>query len=301
MVVNIPESDDFYQSGKELFNFAWDALSNLLTQLDQADYYGVDKNEVSEKYWAGAQRTLTTSLAIVQQGVEFVLKGKISAISPYLLISDPPSRWPSSEVGESIDFSQFRTVDAQDLIRIHDTFAPVPLSTTFAEKFHSLRERRNAIMHSVGKSNAISVAEVIEAILYMHKSLFPTETWAWNRKNFLENSPDSELGGGEFSINRTCWEFSIVKDMLKRADILSYMGIDKKQRAYLCPKCLAGANTDAGFEFKLANLRPKSSSATILYCPVCNVEHDVKREDCEDGCPGNVISAATDICLTCGN
>lgn len=301
MVVNIPESDDFYQSGKELFNFAWDALSNLLTQLDQADYYGVDKNEVSEKYWAGAQRTLTTSLAIVQQGVEFVLKGKISAISPYLLISDPPSRWPTSEEGDSIDFSQFRTVDAQDLIRIHDTFSPVPLSATFAEKFHSLRERRNAIMHSVGKSIAISVAEVIEAILYMHKSLFPTETWAWNRKNFLENSPDSELGGGEFSINRTCWEFSIVKDMLKRAEVFSYMGIDKKQRAYLCPTCLSGANTDAGFEFKLANLRPKSSDATILYCPVCNVEHDVKREDCEDGCPGNVISAATDICLTCGN
>ncbi|HEJ1054399.1 TPA: hypothetical protein SLP05_001939 [Pseudomonas putida] len=300
MVINIPEPGDFFQSGKELFNFAWDALSNLLTELDQADYYGFDKNEVSEKYWAGAQRTLTTSLAIVQQGVEFVLKGKIAAISPYLLISDSPSRWPSNEKGEPIDFSQFRTVDAQDLIKIHDTFSSAPLSSTFAAKFHSLRERRNTIMHSVGKGTAIQVAEVIEAVLYMHKSLFPAETWAWNRRDFLENSPDSELGGGEFAINRTCWEFSIVKDILKKSDIFDYMGIDKKQRAYLCPECLTGANTDAGFEFKLANLRPKSPSATLLYCPVCNIEHKIKREDCKAGCPGNVLSE-DDTCLTCGN
>lgn len=300
MIVNIPTSNDFYQSGKELFNFAWDATSTLLTEFDQADYYGFDKEEVSDKYWAAARRTLTTSLTIVQQGVELSLKGKIAEVSPYLLLSDPPSRWPSPYQGVAVDFSQFRTVDAQDLIRIHDTFAPVQLSTEFAERFHSLRERRNVIMHSVGSSVSVQVAEVVEALLYMHKVLFPTENWATVRREFLENSPDSELGSGEYATNRTCWEFSIVKEMLKPAQVLQFMGIDKKQRAYLCPRCLNDANKDAEFEFKLAVLRPRSATSTQVYCPVCNGEHEVVREACDKDCPGNVISAETGACLTCG-
>jgi hypothetical protein len=301
MITNLPTSADFYQSGKELFNFAWDATSTLLTEFDQADYYGIDKSEVSDKYWSAARRTLTTSLTIVQQGVELVLKGKIAEISPYLLLSDPPSLWPSPYKGTAIDFSQFRTVDAQDLIRIFDTFSSTSLSAEFAERFHSLRERRNAIMHSVGSSVSVQVSEVVEAILYMHKALFPNENWSTARREFLRNSPDSELGSGEYATNRTCWEFSIVKELLDPAQILHFMGIDKKQRAYLCPECLYDANTDAGFEFKLAVLRPKSATATLVYCPVCNAEHEVVRQDCEkDQCPGNVISEEMGSCLTCG-
>ncbi len=301
MISNLPTAGDFYQSGKELFNFAWDATSQLLTEFDQADYYGFEKAEVSEKYWAAARRTLSTSLTVVQQGAELILKGRIAEISPYLLISDPPARWPSPYEGASIDFSQFRTVDAQDLVRILDTFGGQQFSPAFVERFHALRERRNAIMHSVGLATSIDVMEVVDAILYMHKELFPTENWATVRLKFLENSPDSELGSGEYSTNRTCWEFSIVKSLLKPAEVKTYMNVDAKQRSYLCPRCLDQANRDAGFEFKLAVLRPKGPSATRVYCPVCNAEHDVIREDCEQAeCPGNVIDGDSNRCLTCG-
>jgi hypothetical protein len=303
MITNLPTSADFYQSGKELFNFAWDATSTLLTEFDQADQYGFDKDEVSENYWLAARRTLTTSLTIVQQGVEFILKGKIAEISPYLLISDPPTRWPTPYQSSPIDFSQFRTVDAQDLIRILDTFSPTQYSAEFVDKFHALRERRNAIMHSVGSGVTVGVVEVVEAILYMHKALFPSENWATIRKEFLETSPDSELGSGEYATNGVCWEFSIVRDMLSRAQILAFMGVDKKQRAYLCPKCYYDANKDADdFKFKLAVLRPKGSSSTRLYCPVCNAEHEVERTSCEESeCLGNVISAEFGTCCTCGS
>ncbi|QIM48336.1 hypothetical protein G9Q38_03675 [Pusillimonas sp. DMV24BSW_D] len=301
MITNLPTSVDFCQSGNELLNFAWDATSNLLTEFDQADYYGFDKSEVSDKYWAAARRTLTTSLTIVQQGVELILKGKICEISPYLLLSDPPSRWPSPYEGAPIDFSQFRTVDAQDLVRIYDTFSTARLSEEFSERFHSLREKRNAIMHTVGAGVSVQVTEVIEAILYMHKALFPSENWATTRREFLMNSPDSELGSGEYATNRACWEFSIVRELLEPAQIRYFMGVNKKQRAYLCPACLGDANTDAGFEFKLAVLRPKSPTATLVYCPVCDAEHQVIREDCaEDGCLGNVIAEDGGCCLTCG-
>ncbi len=92
MIANLPTAADLYQSGKELLDFAWDTTSNLLTEFDEADCYGYDKEEISEKYWAAARRRLTTSLAVAQQGAEFILKGKIAAISPYLLIADAPTR-----------------------------------------------------------------------------------------------------------------------------------------------------------------------------------------------------------------
>lgn len=299
MVVNTPTPADFFQSGKELFNFAWDATSNLLTELDQSDYYGYDKAEVSDKYWSAARRTLTTSMTIVQQGVELILKGKIAEVSPYLLISDTPSRWPSPYEGKDIDFSNFRTVDAQDIIRILDTFSPTQTASEFSERFHSLRERRNALMHSVSGNISVSVIDVVDAILYMHRALFPNENWGTLRREFLENSPDSKLGSGEYATNRACWEMSLVRDLLEPAQVLRYLRVDKKVRAYLCPTCLSSANRDAGFEYKLAVLRPKSPTATQLYCPVCDQEHEVERKDCEqDGCPGNVMSEVT--CLTCG-
>ena len=299
MIANLPTAADLYQSGKELLDFAWDTTSNLLTEFDEADCYGYDKEEISEKYWAAARRRLTTSLAVAQQGAEFILKGKIAAISPYLLIADAPTKWPSPYEGKPIDFSDFKTVDAQDLIRIYDTFSNQPLAPAFIEKFHSLRERRNAIMHSVSNKVTVHVSEVVESILFIHKALFPTESWPAVRREFLENSPDSELGSGEYAINRVCWETSIVKELLKPARVLELLGVDKKQRSYICPKCLDNANTDAGFEFKLAVLRPKSPTATRLYCPVCNEEHKVEREHCDD-CPGNVKCAETGTCLTCG-
>ncbi len=301
MIMNLPTSEDYFQSGRELLNFAWDTTSDLLTEFDQADYYGFAQEEISEQYWAAAKRTLTTSLAIVQQGVEFLLKGKIAEISPYLLISDPPSRWPSPYENHAIDFSTFRTVDAQDLIRIHDTFSILPLSISFAEKFHSLRERRNVIMHSPGNGITVHVTEVIEAILFVYKALFPKENWPTIRRKFLERGPNSELGGGDYATNRACWEISIILSLLKPTQVKAFLGIDPKQRAYFCPKCLNMANTDAGFDFPLAVLRPKSISATRLYCPVCNEEHEVKRQGCEKkGCPGNVIDPEYSTCLTCG-
>lgn len=299
MIKNIPEADDFYQSGKELLDFAWGTSSDLLTEFDDADYYGFDKEEISDKYWEAARRKLTTSLAIAQQGAEFILKGKIVSISPYLLISDAPARWPSPYEGKAIDFSEFKTSDAQDLIRIFDTFSEEPLKPSFINKFHSLRERRNKIMHSVGNDVAVHVSEVIESILFIYKALFPTKSWLSVRREFLENAPDSELGSGDYATNRVCWETSIVKAMLEPAKVLELIGIPKKQRSYYCPQCLFDSNKDAGFEFKLAVLSPKGPTSTRLYCPVCHKEHEVTREIC-DGCSGNVRYAETGICLSCG-
>lgn len=301
MITNIPIADDYYTSGKELLNFAWDTTANLLIEFDQADYYGYDESEISDAYWAAAKRTLITAVTIVQQAVELIIKGRIVDVSPYLLISDIPSRWPSPYEGGAIDFELFRTIDAQDLIRVHDTFANQAFDAHFVEKFHNLRAVRNIVMHSAGKKISVPVAEVIDSVLYMHNALFPGESWFKTRREFLRRAPSSQLGADEFATNTTCWEASIVVKLLPPAKVESYLGI-KKQRLYFCPGCLDDANTDNGFDHKLAVLRPKGPHSTKLYCPVCDVTHNVVRKDCSEAdCPGNVIAEEDDRCLTCSS
>lgn len=299
MPTNIPNADDFFAAGKELLDFSWDVVANLLKNLDEAEYFGIDPKEISQNYWLSAKRRLTTALSITQQGVEFVLKGKIAEVSPFLLLADPPGKWPSAYDGSANDFAAFRTIDAQDLVRVHDTFAPQHLSADFVARFRDLREKRNRIMHSVDKNVVVHVKDVIDSLLFMHKSLFPTEAWGSVRLSFLQTAPESELGSGDYVINTISWELDLVLDLLTPSQVLAYFGIDKKQRRYICPECYSNANTDTDFEHKLAVLRPKGPSTTDLYCFVCNATYDVLRADCTtDECLGNVISDEG-LCLTC--
>ncbi|MEZ0245420.1 MAG: hypothetical protein ACAH09_02155 [Methylophilaceae bacterium] len=301
MIVDVPSSQDFFDSGIELFDFAWDTVAALLTNLAQAEEWGIDPVEVSEEYWAAAKRRLTTALAMTQQGVEFILKGKIAEISPYLLLAEGPSKWPSPYGDCKPNFSEFKTVDAQDLVRLHDTVQGERLSPAFVQQFNALRVKRNTISHSIDKKLQVHTSEVIEAILSLHKALFPEKNWAHVRASFLKNYPDAKLDGGEYSTNNACHELSVVVGLLAPAAVKEFFRIDKKQRLYVCPACLSDANTDAGFEYKLAVLKPKGSKSTRVYCPVCDCEYPVIREHCgNDECSGNVLSDDDGTCLTCG-
>ncbi|MBE3734236.1 hypothetical protein HJ187_14510 [Vibrio parahaemolyticus] len=302
MIKNIPTNQDFYKTGRELLDLAWDMIAKLLMNLNEGEYYGVNSDEISEEYWSRAKRQLTTSLSITQQGIEFLIKGRICQISPFLLISESPSKWPSPYEGKPIDFSQFRSIDAQDLVRVHDTFSEQPFDKNFVQKFNELREIRNIIMHSVGSSLDIKFNDIIDALLFMHHSLFPDESWANIRKNSLENSPNIELGSGDFVINEVCRELSIIIDILSPKKVKEYFNIDKKMRPYLCPNCYENANHDIDyFEYKLARLVSKEPKCDQVYCPVCDKKFHVIRQNCEDEeCQGNVISNEFDMCLTCG-
>ena len=95
MISDVPTPKDFFDSGIELFDFAWDTVANLITKFSDAINYGVEEADVSEDYLAASKRRLTTALAMTQQGVEFILKGKIAEVSPFLLLAEGPSKWPS--------------------------------------------------------------------------------------------------------------------------------------------------------------------------------------------------------------
>lgn len=304
MIKNTPSPADFYLSGKELFNFSWNVVAELLKTFDMAGYYGVDPNEVSEAYWKAATRSITTALVVTQQGVELILKGKISEVSPYLLIADTPKTLPKANGAEGIEFSELRTIDAQDLIRTHDMYCETPLSGDFVSRFNEIREQRNKFMHSVGHNIEVSVSQVVDAILYMHKTLLPDEVWPKIRLEFLKNSPSAEFGSWEHATDVVCQETSLAIKHLKPKQIKQYFNIDIKQRAYYCPVCLDNSNKHHELPDKFARLTVKNAHANKLYCPICDSNYNVSRTDCsQEECPGNVIyhDEKFSLCLTCNS
>ncbi len=91
MIIEIPNRDDFDKSGLSMLNLAWGAISELYRNLVNAEVEEWDDDgEVTEEYWQAAQRPISVALALAQQGIELLLKGKIAEISPFLLLVGSP-------------------------------------------------------------------------------------------------------------------------------------------------------------------------------------------------------------------
>jgi len=294
MISDVPSPQDFYDAGHELFDFAWDTVARFWTTLAEAEDWGIDKEEVSAEYWSAAAGRLASSLAVTQQGVELILKGKVAEVSPFLLLSDV-GKWPAKPKA----FSEYRTIDAQDLIRLLDSISETKLPETFTTRFNELRNSRNKIFHSVDKSFTVATSEVLETILALNKTLFPEQSWAQKRAEFVNQAPGSQLDGNDWSQNHVCREMEVVVQLLKPAVVKSYFGIDKKKRLFQCPECLEKMNSDDDRFYKTSQLQPTTATSTQLFCPICNVKHPVVRFKCGH-CDGTVHSEDA-RCLSCGS
>lgn len=248
---------------------------------------------MSNDYWGAAKGRLTTSLALTQQGVELILKGRIAAVSPFLLLTDP-GKWPA--IAKS--FAQYRTVDSQDLITLHNSVSSEKLSDDFQRRFNSLRNTRNRVFHSVDKNLTITAVEVLEAILSFHKTFFPEQMWPKKRADFVEGAPEAQLDYDHWTRSAICHEFGVVMKLLPRPAVKKYFGLDKSKALYMCPKCYDHINSDEERIFKTAQLNEPSKTATTLFCPICNESHEVIREKCSS-CKSNVRSN-DERCLSCG-
>jgi hypothetical protein len=308
MIEDVPTAQDFYDSGRDLLSTAWDMTISLVIDLEEMvhhdflDIEWVDEEKPMEIYWKTSKRRLITALSLVQQGVEFILKGRIAEVSPFLLLSDPPSRLPSAS-RKAVKFSQLRTIDAQDLPKLCGLYCQTPLTTEFIGRFNKLREKRNTLMHTVEKNVRVEVSEVLESVLFMHTEMFPSVSWS---KTLVESFLANKLPGiKDDGLHSRCYEISTAFKFLTPKQVLRYFGVDKKQRGYYCPRCHPELADNFNYDFKLAFLIDKRPETTSLRCIVCENTYFVDRKDCaEDECRGDVIGTDEDneeICLTCGN
>ncbi len=303
MITDIPNESDFKQSGLALFNHAWDSVLSLYLGLDSFEADEESEEDIAEMtrhYWGSAQTTLSTSLALVQQGTEFLLKGRISAVSPFLLLSGEPRYWPRGNNRNDVRFAEFRSIDAQDLVRVHDTISPERLSDSFKTRFEELRRLRNARMHTVDSQSSINPKDVISDILHVCDSLVRPDTWINLRRIHLENEPHTHLFGSNDDLDyHLACEINKVIDLLDRQSIIKHFDFKKNQRRYFCYACHI-STWEYGNIANLAQLRPNEPSSTTLHCVLCGQNSVVERRPCRHlDCRSNVIEPEDNVCLTC--
>ena len=300
MITDVPTADEFRRSGVAFLNLAWNIASQLEFHFDNAEISTWDDDgEVTDEYWAAAQSSLATAMTLAQQGSDFLLKSRIAEVSPYLLISSFPSDWPKRSYKADVPYSAFKTVDAQDLIRVHDTVAATRLPSAFLERFDSLRRRRNMIMHTVNRHMRFAALDVFREVLEVSQALVGDCEWIGLRRGYLETNSEAIAYSCDPVPATMAQEFLRLVERLPQNDVKKHFDFDKKRRRYYCYECQMNCR-DYYIEVRSAQLRPNSPHSRQVYCFICGKTQDVVRRHCTNrGCKGNVLDATDNTCLTC--
>jgi hypothetical protein len=304
MVINIPKSAEFMEASIELLNQAWDIIDDLSSGIRRSYYRDWEEEQVSE-YWQTAQPRLRSALALVQQAAEVGLKGRIAAVSPFLLIAGDPDRWPTS-TPNGISFAEFRTIDAVDLPKVQDLFSAVALSEAYRNHYERTRKLRNESIHGVSVSERLTDIGLFEDILVHFRNLHDGKRWTAERLAYQSTSPLAALHSSDHAMTFTLLEIDLAVEILPPRVLKQEFGFDKKEgRNYICPDCFNEAGTRDEFAngfVKFAKLEPNTSTSQFVYCFVCNRTSKVHRVDCANtNCTGNVIGDLDGRCLTCGD
>ena len=233
MVTSIPSSKEFETNGKQYLNLCWNhAISVLLDYEESEPWYHKKDEDLKADYSASAHHELATAITLAAQGTEFLLKSRIASVSPWLLISKSPQEWPRGCNTNDLPFAKFRTVDAQDLIKIHDTFCKDRLSEKFKELFDALRIERNSFVHNIDESIEISVSRVLGLVLELSEFLVGEKTWLSMRREHLRDARQT-LFYPLYSEAQTVREMIQLIKSLEPSVLKRHFGFNKKQRAYL--------------------------------------------------------------------
>jgi len=283
-------------------NFAWDSVLTLLRHLEDVESSGFTSlDEISGEYWTAAARTVSTALALTQQGVEFILKGLICRVSPLLLIATPVRDWPARAASENVAFADFKTVDALDLPKLHDSVITPPLPPSFVRTYEELRRQRNALLHTIDKRLSISAREVLIAVLETTHYLLGARSWLRLRGTSLDNSPEAVAFSPDFVEGLVIREALLSVTLLERREAEKFFGYDKKRRTYICPNCSLAYRHFADRYAESAQLQPNAPSSVRVWCFICEDTTIVRRVKCTNkDCKGNVIYEDEGWCLTCG-
>jgi len=299
MITDIPQPSDFRDAGLGFINLAADQIFPLFWHLRESGMHEGDGWDSERKdFWQSAQKPLAIALTLVYQGIEFLIKGRIASVSPFLLLSGGSRDWPAGSDRKDVAFAEFHTVDAQDLIRTYNTFSQDRLSSELNQKFGEIRKLRNSITHSIDLRMHLAAKDVLVIGIDAVHELVQPQGWIVSRRKYLENTPISAAWSSGHVESELITEVQSILDLFSRSELEKYFGFRKKQRPYICPICTY--NYEGDLRPVTAQLRPNSPKSTSVHCFVCEETQEVTRDSCRNpGCKGNVIWVEDRECLTC--
>jgi hypothetical protein len=191
MITNVPDASTMEQTALRLYFSAWDEVVKVVEDLfewppsylhesagraSSAEHATVVRKSQAEvvQLVADAQSDLQLAYTLIQQSQEIGLKAKICAVHPFLLLLGSDVR---SWARRNADFSEFRTLDASDLVRVVNAVCPQPLTERFATKYEAVRGNRNKIYHLGIYNDQIDPMALLDLLVLQHRELYPDHIW----------------------------------------------------------------------------------------------------------------------------
>ncbi|TIL80448.1 MAG: hypothetical protein E5Y89_09630 [Mesorhizobium sp.] len=288
MIVDIPSPADFHAAGLKQVHLAWQIAMQSVRDYAEATYNKLadeTQEEAAAEFWLRSQPLLANAYSLIQQGMELALKGRIVAVTPYLLIGDPKD-WPNSAANGTASFGDFRTLDATDLVNVHNSVFAPRLDDEFKAFGDQVRRDRNRIMHSAAPGT-FTLELVVKTILTAIDVLFNDIPWPRRLLQMEYGGKFASLGFVDDAQNNVLFEIDSAIRQLTPGEAKRFFGFDNDRRAYLCPHCYSAANRDWQDDWPhLAQFTTKTPGATALYCFVCERTTEVERTACLAGRAG---------------
>ena len=302
MIKDIPTEAELESAALDLLVMAWEAALETMRTIRRSAIEEWDTDgSARADYDIARQPTLRHAHVWIHQAQELGLKARIVGVSPYLLLIGDPRSWPKSERDGSVSFSDLRTIDASDLVRVHDTVCLAKLPADFVRRFEQDRRNRNKIVHLGGHGFAADARDLILRILETAETLFPSRMWAAHRL-------EAAFNGGAAILNSDAVEwgllmdFDILVEVLKPAELRRHFNYDARRRGYICLSC---SSEQGDWEDPSRFAQLVSPDGDDLFCPVCTVTRKVLRNRCSAaGCRNDVLWAEDykiGTCLICAD
>lgn len=302
MIIDLPTAEELIERADALLHLACSVAMKLHHDQNEDWAEGIE-DEAREEYWIKCRPALANALALVQQSHELYLKGRIVAVSPFLIIARDPQHWPKDGATRDISFTEFLTLGAAELPRVHDLVCSTRLDEATRKFLQDVRELRNAFVHQ-GAASASRAGEVIDLVLRTHQWIYPTTPWFQARGDYLANDHMSALYSSDHVTAELHYEFATLMETVTPANFKLWFGASKKTLWFRCLHCVRNTS-DYGDPSHTAQLRPNTRTAGRVVCLVCGEETAVERRRCGDPDCGCTVHSHPDeqfeeVCLLCG-
>lgn len=311
MIKDIPKAEEFEDVAIECLVQAY----NNIVQVENTSNPLIPRDEV----WKYNQIVLRTSIVLIHQGLEGLMKAFICDVSPLLLIGKKRGEWKTLPNSKNESFSDLETIGGEDLIR---TFYACDydneISKDFIKHFEEVRVKRNKIIHGLGE-NDITPSYVLKLVLWSFTLLLEKDSFWGSVLDKFDNHPGLKHNDSGTEIEEIFQHkrLEYLYHLLGKGELKHHFSVDITSRPYHCPECsryisiMTDEETDKESLCKWAFLNPNTPDSTSLKCISCEVEFSIKRNNCKnENCNGNVkyysekgdaFNDRTIVCLSCLN
>ena len=301
MIVNLPKPPDYENAAKQCLTQAF----NIVYEIDKELIY--DNDVDSEAVWDYHKGDLSTSLILVYQAIESLMKSRICLASPLLLLELKRTDWPTMPANADKDFNELFTIGGEALQKTYCAVVQSPKINEELIKFiEDIRLTRNKIIHGVSR-DYLDPEYLIEIILRTYTNFLGKDSWWLAMREFQINSPMFGVFNNKYEEAFLVEKLDYAEAIIDPAEFRRHFSLDLKSRRYYCPWCLDSlADEDTDLETKWALLTPqKIKEAKEIRCINCQRTHSVIRAKCSDPvCKGDVLFeielGGARRCLACG-